>query len=386
MRVFVLDDDPIFLTVMDGLLRTSGGAETICETDAATALKRVSELAPTLDLLVTDLNMPGVDGLAFLRGLSDLNFGRPVLLVTGERDRVRNSAQQLAANLGLNIVGSVKKPVDLASIGKILELAKKNAVRPARSAPAEDTGPFEPQLYYQPQIDIRTGKIVAAEALVRGQTPSGRVIGAGAVLSAHSGREARFLLTTQLFALLCRDCTRLRDAGANLHLSFNIDTHILEHPDFFKMIGRTARENGVDPHTITMELTEKQLTSDANGLLEKIARLGMAGFTTSLDDFGTGASNYDLLRQGAFDELKIDHSIVNRVDRDPMSLSFVEFAVDLARTLGMRLIAEGVEDQDCAVSLSRLGIRWMQGYHFSRPLQFHRLIQRLDSEGARKLA
>lgn len=390
MRVFILDDDPIFLTVMEGLLGAFEGVEALCETSGDVALQRIAELAQTIDLVISDLNMPGVDGLSFLRGLSELQFRQPVVLITGEREAIRNSAQHLAGNFGLNIISAIKKPIDLLTLQKTMRLAREKAAGAAPVANSKNDQaleePFEPQLFYQPQVDIHQGRTVGAEALVRGLTESGRVVGAGSVLAAFSEVDARFELTCKLFAMLCRDIHRMRGSAPEIQLSFNVDTYILERRDFIGTIVAMAREAGVDPRRITMELTEKQLSADTDALLEKVARLGMAGFATSLDDFGTGASNYDLLRQGAFDELKIDHSIIQRIDSDPMSARFVNFAVDVTRSRGTHLVAEGVEDRDCLTSLKVLGVRRMQGYFFSRPIAFDAFTDFLANESALKLA
>lgn len=381
MRTLVLDDDPVFLAVAEGLLRSLGFSDIVTELDGTSALMALAESDPEIELVLLDLNMPHLDGLAALRMLADADFSGNIVLVSGERDTVVSSAGHIAGRLGLKVCGALKKPLQLDDLKFAIETARTNAtiahVERSYLQRVPDC-PVQPILHYQTQIDTRSGESHGAEALLRSATPDGLLLGPEPVLLDYHSRERRFDLTMDLFSIVCGDLKILQDAGRPQRLSLNVDARVFEASDFVPRLKQIADRHGVDCKQITLELTETQLPDDTTLLLEVIARLGIAGFDLSMDDFGSGASNFELLRQGAFCELKLDRMIVQNARHDLISRDFIRSTTDMARSLGLRLIAEGVETHEDRDFLAALGVRHIQGYLYGKPVPFNSYLAGLD--------
>ena len=383
MRAMVLDDDPVFLAVADGVLRSLGVDDVSTELDATSAMMTLEEVDQDFDLILLDLNMPQMDGLATLRSLSDADYDGNIVVISGERDSILSSACHIAGRLGLKICGVIKKPIQMDLLKDAIEAAKSGSTPMpfGRSSiqPIPD-GPLLPALHYQSQVDIINNTTFAAEGLLRSTTREGLLLGPEAILQDHQSSTRRLELTIELFSCLSADLKRLQDAGRPQRLSLNVDASVLEENDFVAKIKQTVDRHGVDTRGITLEVTESQLPEDATLMFEVIARLGIAGFDISMDDFGTGASNFELLRNGAFNELKLDRSTVQNANHDEVSLDFIKYTIDMAKSLDLRVIAEGVEKKDELDLLMSLGVRYVQGFLLSKPKPINQFVNDLEAE------
>jgi EAL domain-containing protein (putative c-di-GMP-specific phosphodiesterase class I) len=142
---------------------------------------------------------------------------------------------------------------------------------------------------------------------------------------------------------------------------------VLEQPESVAEIVQSVRQAGIDPKSICLEVTEKSLPKNTSRLIEALARLRMTGFNLALDDYGTGASNFELLRQCPFSELKFDRSIVAGAVRDPITRRFVNSSAELARDLELLTVAEGVENHAELGVVLEAEIDRVQGFLFARP-------------------
>lgn len=386
VRALILDDDPIYRAVAENVLRSLDIADIDTRSEGSHALKAIAAADPAYDLIVLDLNMPGIDGLAFLRALGEIHFSGGVIVVSGERQAILTSAKHIAIQHGLKVYGALGKPLQVAEMREALARLRSGASfgpRPAPSELAADGECLQPILHYQPQVDIHDCTVVGAEALLRCGTREGLVLGPDAILQRATGLAQRLELTQGLFDMLCADIRTLCDrTGWNSTISFNVDARVMEAAELLATVVETVRRHGVKPSQITIELTESQLPRDPTRLLEVIARLGMAGFELSLDDFGTGASNFELLRKGAFSEVKIDHSIVQAaMHGDAVARKFLDTTAEIGRTLSLKVIAEGVEQESDLARLDEVGISIAQGYYFAKPTSLDIFAHRLRSDG-----
>lgn len=388
MRTLILDDDPIYRAVAEGVLRSLDIAEIDSRSEGANALDAVVQADPPYDLVLLDLNMPNFDGLAFLRALAEIRFSGGIVLVSGEKQAVLSSASHIASKHGLKIFGALNKPMQMPEMRAALERVKANTPsgRPGfRTEHNVEPSGLQPMLYYQPQIDIRDRSVAGAEALLRCGTHEGLVLGPDPLLKEYDTVARRLDLTVKLFDILCADLQALqKQIGWTSNISFNIDARVLERGDLLPRIVAAVKNHDVDPGRITIELTEAQLPKDPTRLLEVIARLGMVGFEMSLDDFGTGASNFELLREGAFNEVKIDKSIVHAAAHgDAVSRKFLHIVADMAQTMDIRVIAEGIEEERDIACMHELGVSIAQGYYFSKPSSLDGFVRKLTTENHR---
>ncbi|QKV17561.1 EAL domain-containing response regulator [Oricola thermophila] len=385
MHTLILDND----TDCAGAERTlcSLGFDDIdCRSEGAGALDAIVKADPPYDLVLLDLNMPGIDGLALLRALAEARFDGGIVLLSGGSQTILSSARHIAGKQGLKILGTLAKPVAADRLRDIIRRAQaerpkeKTEFTPAH--PAGQSG-LVPLLHYQPQIDIRDESVVGAEALLRCRAPDGTLYGPEALLAGQEAVAPRVELAVSMFDVLCADMKALESrTGWDKNVSFNIDARVLERGDLLPRIKAAVKRHGIEPGRITIELTEARLPRDATRLLEVIARLGMAGFEMSLDDFGTGASNFELLREGAFNEVKFDKSILQAAARgDDVSRRFLQIVVDIAQTLDIRVVAEGIESERDIACMKELGITIAQGYRFSRPSDLDGFARMLAADG-----
>jgi EAL domain-containing protein (putative c-di-GMP-specific phosphodiesterase class I) len=223
-------------------------------------------------------------------------------------------------------------------------------------------------LHYQPKADARTGEVVGCEALVRWQHPElGLVLPDGFIpLAERSGLITS--MTTWLLDTSLRQLALWRARGWDLCMALNITVKDLGNESFVGDVLQALERNGLPPDAVQLELTEGSLFADSTRARTALKQLLAAGISLSLDDFGTGWSSLGQLRQLPVSEIKVDRSFVSRMAQDPRDLAIVTSVINLGRGLGVRVVAEGVEDVATWRLLAELGCDRVQGWALSRPL------------------
>lgn len=368
MRVLLLDDEQLYLEVAKSCLEAIGAKSIHATTSPVEAASIVQNEA--IDLVVTDLNMPGQDGLSFLRSLSEFGFIGGVIIVSGEKSNIVASAGQLGEKLGLNICGALSKPLDIAKLNLAFVAAKEFSPESGRSITKPSIAPkglLTPIFHYQPQVDALSGELMGAEALLRGIDQEGQMFGPTEMLGSCNSKEESFALTERLYEIFCSDISLLRRRGFTNRFSFNVDAASLEMQSFAEMLLETSSRRQVETHGIVIELIESKLPKDETRLLEIIARLGMAGFEVAMDDFNTGASSYSLLRAGAFSEIKLDAGLVQSSATDMATAKFIANTIEIANDLDLRVVAEGVETESDLLRAKNMGVECIQGSLIAKP-------------------
>jgi diguanylate cyclase (GGDEF)-like protein/PAS domain S-box-containing protein len=224
-------------------------------------------------------------------------------------------------------------------------------------------------LLYQPQVDDG-GRIVGAEALLRWESPSRGQVGPAEFIPVA---EACGLITTMGRWVLRSACAQLAAwAGqAGMHhllLAVNVSVHQLRQPDFVDMVLQTVAEFRVTPSLLKLELTESVLIADIDDTIVKMHALKQAGLSFALDDFGTGYSSLSYLKRLPLDQLKIDRSFVRDILDNPNDAAIARSIVALGRSLGLGIVAEGVEVDAQRRFLAEIGCDCYQGYLFGKPM------------------
>jgi diguanylate cyclase (GGDEF)-like protein len=225
------------------------------------------------------------------------------------------------------------------------------------------------ELHYQPQVDLATGEINSVEALLRwihprlGFVPPLEFI-ALAEDSGLMGALTALVLDEALF-----QCASWRAAGRRLSVSVNISASDLLNPDFPDMVARLLAGYGLGPEVLVLEMTETTAIADFERSQHAIQKLHDLGLVVSVDDFGAGFTSLAYLGSLAVKELKLDRSFISRLaeSKQGRDLALVSATVELAHALGLRVVAEGVEDHDCLSLLSGLSCDLVQGYVISKP-------------------
>jgi diguanylate cyclase (GGDEF)-like protein len=229
-------------------------------------------------------------------------------------------------------------------------------------------------LLYQPKVELASGRMVGAEALVRwhhpehGQIPPDEFIPI-AESTALIQPLGQFVLETAL-----DQARRWQEAGLFLHVAVNLSVRNLLEPALVDQVTELLGRSGVTPSTLTLEITESGVMTDPEAAISMLWKLRRIGVRLSVDDFGTGYSSLAYLKRLPVDEVKLDKSFVLNMTGDADDAAIVRSTVELAHNLGLKFVAEGVEDQDTLELLAALGCDLVQGYHLARPTPADQLV------------
>jgi diguanylate cyclase (GGDEF)-like protein/PAS domain S-box-containing protein len=224
-------------------------------------------------------------------------------------------------------------------------------------------------LHYQPQVDV-AGRVLGVEALVRWQHPSRGLVSPAEFIPVAEDSGLILPLGREIFAAALAQMARwaaIPEMSA-LTVAVNISARQIRQPDFVDQLLDALRRTGADPAALKLEITESLLIEKPEEIIAKMAALKAHGVSFSLDDFGTGYSSLGYLRRLPLDQLKIDQSFVRDVLTDPNDAAIARTIVGLAATMGLGVIAEGVESEEQRDFLANAGCRTFQGYLFSPPL------------------
>jgi diguanylate cyclase (GGDEF)-like protein len=223
-------------------------------------------------------------------------------------------------------------------------------------------------VHYQPIVDLDDLSVTGAEGLVRWQHPELGLIPPGAFVQTVEQTGLIGPLTRHVLERSIAQCASWRKAGRDLSVSVNLSVRNLLDRDLPKEIERLLDTYGLPADALQLEITESMIMSDPDRAVATVTRLSDLGIRMSVDDFGTGYSSLANLRRLPIDELKIDRSFVSPMLSDESDLIIVRSTINLGHDLGLKVIAEGVEDGDTLQQLALLGCDLAQGYHLSRPI------------------
>jgi EAL domain-containing protein (putative c-di-GMP-specific phosphodiesterase class I) len=222
---------------------------------------------------------------------------------------------------------------------------------------------------YQPIVDTRDGRIAGVEALLRWDHPArGLVTPAVLVpLAEQSGLITE--IGSWVLEQACPDRRRWRDGGDDeLTIAVNVSAHQLMAPDYAAGVAEVLDRTGTEPKLVTLEMTESVFVQDSERALVVLNELKHLGVELALDDFGTGYSSLNYLKRFPIDIVKIDRGFVSDMEHDPASHAIVCAVIELAHTLGLSVIAEGVETAEQHMQLAALDCDSCQGFYFARPM------------------
>ena len=224
-------------------------------------------------------------------------------------------------------------------------------------------------MHYQPQVDLNSGRIIGAEALLRWQHPTRGLISPAKFIPLAESKGLMPVLGEWILKTACNQIRAWQDAGVPVvPVAVNLSALQCREPSLPETVRRVLKESAIDPMLLELELTEGTLMAQTDVLCNRMVEIKKTGIRFSLDDFGIGYSSLSYLTRFPIDTLKIDISFVRGMMDDPKDLAVVDTIIDLADNLQLRTVAEGVEKQEQVMLLKLLGCQSMQGYFFSKPL------------------
>jgi diguanylate cyclase len=232
----------------------------------------------------------------------------------------------------------------------------------------------ELELFFQPKIDATSGKITAAEALVRWNHPARGLVMPGQFIPLAERSGLIIPLGNWVIEAACKQARSWRDKGLRMRVAINLSAYQMRQEDIVERIADALGRYRIRPSLLTCEITETAAMEDTRATQETFRRLGELGAHLSIDDFGTGYSSLSYLRQLPAKELKIDGSFVRDLDFSNDARAIIDAVVRLAHALGLKVVAEGVENQRQQKILVELGCDELQGYLFAQPMSARALL------------
>jgi EAL domain-containing protein (putative c-di-GMP-specific phosphodiesterase class I)/CheY-like chemotaxis protein len=374
---FLVAEDHDFQRAMLVKMLEGLGARTVHEAaDGGAALNILQDPVRPVDIVISDLEMPGMDGMEFVRHLAETGAPISIILASALESKLLDSVATMSRVYGINLLGVVEKPL---TPGKLQSLIKcYRPAQPTRSRPAAPAftpeeiviglrnDEFEP--FFQPKIDLATGKVKGAEALARWRHSKQGIVAPYGFIKPLEDSGSINELTWVMLGKAAAFCRTWRATGVDATVSVNISVMSLSDVNIADRVTQIVREQNVEPRHIVLEVTESAAATQVGKALENLARLRMKGFGLSIDDYGTGYSSMQQLTRIAFTELKIDQSFVMNAAKQDSSRVILESSLQMAKKLNITSVAEGVETQADFDLLRGLRCDMAQGYFISKPL------------------
>jgi EAL domain-containing protein (putative c-di-GMP-specific phosphodiesterase class I)/DNA-binding NarL/FixJ family response regulator len=380
LKVLAVDDDALYLEILVEQLQELGCGAVLTHTRAETALQELQ--VQSVDVVISDLDMPEVDGPRFLHQLADLHLPVYVLLISGTRPDLLASVVEFGRTLGLRMVGGLPKPAELDALEALLHQCEAPmAQAPAKTRSVEGpssslnraeleqallNGAIRP--WYQPKVNAQTLRVVGVEALARWLPAQGPAISPAHFVPAMEAAGLSWPLFVCILEQVLRDLVAWKSMGWSLRVAVNLSMDCTDRLDLPEQISSRVHEAGLAMEDLTLEITESRLMANRAASLETLNRLALMRVKLSIDDFGTGYSSLAQLADLPFSELKIDGGFVRRIGRDQKVDRIVQATVAFGTGLGMELVAEGVEEHCQLRALRQQGVHQIQGYLCARPM------------------
>ncbi len=222
-------------------------------------------------------------------------------------------------------------------------------------------------VHYQPQVDLASGKVIGAEALVRCRDPQGGLIPPAEFIGLAEETGMIHTIGARVLNTACQDARRWQEAGRKLRVAVNVSSKQLAETDFVEIVTRALRESRMDPANLELEITETSVLEQHGVTLASLNQIRQNGIRIAIDDFGTGYSSLSALKTLPVDTLKIDRSFVSEVLTNRGDATITGGLITMSRGLGLDCLAEGVETEEQMRFLFGHGCHHMQGYLFGKP-------------------
>jgi EAL domain-containing protein (putative c-di-GMP-specific phosphodiesterase class I)/AmiR/NasT family two-component response regulator len=379
LTYIVVEDHRFQREMLSRMLESLGARVVHQASNGRAALRMIEKLHAPPDIILTDLDMPTMDGMELIRHVA-ATWQDIALIITSARDkRLIASVHAMCDAYGVQLLGSVEKPVTPQKLEEMLSTHNGKAPRRIESAVAAkltysadeilsalDNGEIEP--VFQPKVEIGTMRVAGAEALARWRHPLHGVVSPSAFIPVlESAGQGDALLFCMLGAV-SDFCQSHLPGGRGGTIAVNVSLQSLSKSGAAERITTVVRARGIEPECLVLEITESGAATDIGGVLENLVRLRMRGFGLSIDDYGTGYSSMQQLSRVPFTELKIDQSFVRDAATIDTAKVILESSLDMARKLKLVAVAEGVETSANWHVLAALGCDVAQGYYIAKPM------------------
>lgn len=381
LTVMVLEDSQLDLEVACSALQRMGVDHVISCSNGQEALQYIYGKAP--DIIICDLNLPVLDGISFLRLAAQAGYTGAVIILSSADKSVLKATENLVKAFGLHLLASLRKPFVEADM--FAALGQQMPANPAQtylskmavlslSELRQGLADNALELVFQPKISLSSRRVVGAECLARWRHPQRGLLGPVAFVSVV---ESHGLIDCMTRTILQKSAHQLKEwqaAGQELKLSVNLSMDNLVQLDLPEEFEEIVQSEGMKPSQFILELTETRLMDNLTVSLEILTRLRLKGFGLSIDDFGTGFSTMENLKQLPFTELKVDRAFVNGAANDIEAQAILSSSIQLGKIFHLNLVAEGVENQQDWDHIIDSGCDEAQGFFIAQPMPAEQFV------------
>jgi EAL domain-containing protein (putative c-di-GMP-specific phosphodiesterase class I)/AmiR/NasT family two-component response regulator len=377
LTFLVVEDHDFQRNVLVRMLGGMGAHAVHAAQDGRQALAVLKGLPSGVDVIISDLDMPTMDGMEFIRHIGLQHSGASLIIVSAVERGVLYAVESMANAYGINFLGTIEKPVAQAALERVIAAHRSDAR--ARSGGKRDpaftleeilegldNNEFEP--FFQPKVEIGSRRVIGAEALARWRHPELGIVGPDAFVKPLEEGGQIDVLTRRILTKGEAFARTLCAENAGCCIAVNLSIKSLVNVGAAEQITDIVRHQDVPTSAVLLEITESAATTEIAKVLENLARLRLKGFELSIDDYGTGYSSLEQLARIPFRELKIDRSFVNHAATQETTRVIHESSQQMASQLHLRTVAEGVEAEADWDLLRDLKCGVAQGYYISRPL------------------
>ena len=386
LRILVVEDDDFQRNLMLRLLKMNGVVDIEYASDGLEALQSIEKSKNAFNLIISDLDMPNMDGMEFIRILGEKKSTSALVITSTWNETFLSSIQTMCSAYGIEPLGVLQKPISNSNIAELLQktqnIGDTHTHKFSNNLPeftleeiisGVKNNEFKP--FYQDKIDLRTDQIVGAEALARWHRPVHGIVAPFAFIPILESAGRINELTFSMIEQSAQACHAWSKVGLDIDISVNLSLTSLTDTKLAGQIYDVVCASGMRPERMILEVTETAAMTELAPALENLARLRMRGFGLSIDDFGTGFASMQQLSRVAFTELKIDRSFVSLMATKREARAIIESSINIANRLGIKCVAEGVETEQELSALKESGCDLAQGYFIAKPIAFDEFVE-----------
>ncbi|PCI80780.1 MAG: hypothetical protein COB20_02685 [SAR86 cluster bacterium] len=380
LNILVIDDEPFILKLAVRVLNQLGYESVATANNGKVAVAKLVTVQKPFDMIICDLNMPEMDGVEFIRHANTAQYKGGIIFLSGEDERILETAYELGVTQDLNILGAIPKPLNPNALQELLanydpSARKKQPISIPTAITEEELkegirSPYSDKLLlvYQPKVEIQTGEITGVETLCRWKHRDRGLLGPDTFIPVAEETGLIDELTKSIYRKAVDQVSNWLSDGLAFRTSVNFSINSFANEELSKFILSTTNEFDVDPSRLVLEVTETQVMDSTVKCMEILTRLRMKKFGLSIDDFGSGNSSMAQLKSIPFSELKVDRAFVHKAATNPRARAVLEASVNLAKSLKMEVVAEGGETREDWDLAESLGVDYMQGFYCAKPM------------------
>jgi EAL domain-containing protein (putative c-di-GMP-specific phosphodiesterase class I)/DNA-binding SARP family transcriptional activator len=367
LSVLVIEDHDFQRRTAVRLLRGLGVGTVSEAPDGAAALELLAG-SPPPDVIVCDIDMPGMDGVQFIRRVAERELASAVVIASGLDTKVLDAVKATGEAHGVQVLGALEKPLTPRRLGELLGSYRRHpvplpgsevSVTSEEVVAALDEGQLT--TLFEPTVDLAEGRVSGAEAVGRWVHPTKGSIPPAIFLPVLRSNGLLLRYAEAMLADACAALSRCRAAGLRIGIGLDMDPGVLTDVTLADRFAGAVRGGGSEPPDVTFEVTEHTLPGASPVAFDAMTCLRVKGFGLAVDHFGTRRSSPDRLARIPFTQAKIDASLVSGAAAAPERLTLLEETFEAARSLGIPAVAEGCESAADFDLVAEMGFRYTEG-------------------------